>query len=409
MALDSIAPDARLAERPFQRSGVVGREYFWNRADEQARLRSLIAAGEIGFVEGPRRVGKSSLALLLREELQREQGWRIGYLNLRSVTSATLPDRLVSVIAALAHKGRAAQMADRVRNLIGWFRIRPEVGAEVDEQGRPRAVLRFAQYRVADQHIVFEDIVRFLHEAPKHAGTKVALVIDEFQEVASLAPDLPGLLKAEFESGKDLAIVLMGSRQSLLHELAYSPSAPLYRIGPTIPVGELPLDIVELEMQRRFGWAGIPVSSDVAASVHEVCAGIAQDIQTVCSVMLDHARQEHWSVVDAGALPQVLTTVLREVAPRFMDVWLELSPIQQELLSAIAQFGGSSITGKDFLEAMNPHLRRTSSVVVKASRALRDRDLLELDANGYRLADPFFALYLRRVASDPDSADALVS
>jgi hypothetical protein len=393
--------DEALHEHQFQRSGTVGPNHFWDREQEKRSLERLIAAGEIGFVEGPRRVGKSSLALIVKEDLEARRGWRIGYLNLRTVTSATLPDRLVTVIASLTHRNPVAQVSDRVRGMIGWFRVRPQVVAGVDALGRPSASLKFEPFRTEDEGAVLEDILKLLAEAPKHANTKVALIIDEFQEVLNLAPLLPDLLKASFQSGQNAAVVLMGSRQSLMDDIAHSPSAPLYRIGPSIPVGALPREIVREEIAKRFGWAKIKAGSAVADTIFDTCDGIAQDIQTVCAVLLDRAGLEGWRTIEESHLPAVFDEVLTEVSPRFLDLWTDLSPVQQELLAAIAQYGGASITSQAFLEKLNPHRRRASPAVLKAARALKDRDVLDTIDRGYHFKDPFFALYLQRVVAAP--------
>jgi len=95
-----VDQDAR--EYPFQRTGTVGKEHFWDREQERRSLERLITGGEIGFVEGPRRVGKSSLALVVKQQLETRGVCRIAYLNLRSVTSASFPDRLGTAGAARA-------------------------------------------------------------------------------------------------------------------------------------------------------------------------------------------------------------------------------------------------------------------------------------------------------------------
>ena len=353
----------------------------------------------MGFLEGPRRVGKSSLALLLRDELEKREKWRIGYLNLRTMTTANAADRLLTVVAALAHGGRVTRAADRVRTMIGWFRVRPEVVAGVNSAGSPEVTLRFQQYREQDQAAIYEDILQLLQQAPEHAGTRVALILDEFQEVLNLAPLLPNLLKAHYHSGRDLAIVLMGSQQSLMEDIAHSPSAPLYRIGPTIPIGPLPRDVVHNEIAKRFGWNGIKLRPDVVDVIYDTCYGTAQDIQTVCAILLDRCRRDSWWTVTLDGLQDVLLEVVSEVAARFDEIWTRSSPIQQELLVAIALHGGQGITRQAFLEQLNPHLRRSAPAVLKAAGALQSRDVLEVAEGGYRLKDPFFALYLQENAS----------
>ena len=52
---------------------------------------------------------------------------------------------------------------------------------------------------------------------------------------------------------------------------------------------------------------------EAAQEAARTCAGIAQDIQTVCAVMLEMARREHWATIEDNALPRVLVEVLREV------------------------------------------------------------------------------------------------
>jgi hypothetical protein len=363
-------------------------------------VERIVREGGIGFVEGPRRVGKTSLALLLKDQLEQEADFRVGYLNLTTVTTANLPDRLLTAVTELAHRQRVVRLSDRLHTLIGWFRVQPEVVGTFDNSGNPKVELRFQEYRQRDEAAIYEDIVKLLLQAPDHAGGPVALILDEFQEVLSLAPLLPALLKAGFSGGRRVAIVLMGSQESLMARIAHSPRAPLYRIGPTVRIGALPRDVVRQEIATRFGWSSITVGEDVADHIYDACDGIAQDIQTVCAALLDRCRTSTWWKVGFDELSEVMTEVIEEVSARFDGTWADCSPIQRELLMAVAVHGGTGVTGQAFLEKMNPHLRRTSAAVISAAKALRARDIIEATAPGrYRLKDPFFAMYLRQISS----------
>ncbi|MBV8086750.1 MAG: ATP-binding protein [Chloroflexi bacterium] len=375
-------------------------EYFWDRERERRSLERVFREGGIGFVEGPRRVGKTSLALLLKHALEEQDHFRIGYLDLRTVTTANLPDRLLTVVTEVAHRGRVLRMADRLHALIGWFRVQPQVVGTFDNSGNPKVELRFQEYRQRDETTIYEDIVKLLLEAPTHAGAPVALILDEFQEIMSLAPNVPALLKAGFFGGRQLSIVLMGSQQSLLARIAHSPSAPLYRIGPTVRVGTLPRDVVRAEIRKRFGWSAIAVSDEIADHIYDACDGIAQDIQTVCAVLFDRCRSASWWQIGFDELSEAMTDVVEEVSARFDTAWAECTQLQRELLMAIALHGGSGITSEAFLNKMNPHRRRTSAAVISAARSLRTREIIEATDRGqYRFKDPFFAMYLRQIGS----------
>jgi hypothetical protein len=82
-----------------------------------------------------------------------------------------------------------------------------------------RAAQRVPQHRIAHE-IQHRVDARGMRRVPWAGAVtrqqRVALVLDEFQEIVELDPRLPGLLRGVFQAQAEVAHVFMGSRQHLL-------------------------------------------------------------------------------------------------------------------------------------------------------------------------------------------------
>ncbi|HLG74621.1 MAG TPA: hypothetical protein VK009_29730 [Chloroflexota bacterium] len=386
---------------PFQAGGLVSAEYFWDREDERRRVKQVYESGTIAVLSGARRMGKSSLAEIVGREMADAGELHWTSLSIRETTPANFPEKLMATAFHLREGHHVANLMDRALAFARTIRLQPVVEGDPLTGGLSFKFNARRAAAQADDADLYHDILQALEKDAQEGGRKVALVLDEFQDITKSAPMFPEVLKSRGRSGGKLAILLMGSSQHLMSELFSSPSAPLYRIGLQIAIGPLPLPVVRDEVQRRFGWNGITISNEVVDTLYEASAGVPQDIQMICLAALEEARRHRWREITSERLEAALRDLVEQNIDRFVEKWNQLTPVQRDVAVAIAQYGGKKTLSRDFISRIDPARPPLPATVRRSLLSMIEKEILEPDRpEGYRFKDALFAYYLRRLVAD---------
>ena len=85
---------------------------------------------------------------------------------------------------------------------------------------------------------------------------RVALVLDEFQEITSLDPVYPRLLRAVFQTQREVAHVYLGSRRHLMERIFNDENEPFWRSAKKTEIGPIPPDALHHSSSSAFGRPG---------------------------------------------------------------------------------------------------------------------------------------------------------
>ena len=211
-------------ENPFKFGTIVEAEYFTDRVKEVAYIGQFLKSANHLVLISPRRFGKSSVV----NKAVKESGRKSITLNLQAVTS--VPD----LSAKLLREFFKTHPLERVRHLIAHFRIIPMVSTnpltgamDVSFQpGAPEAEL-------------VEDALMLLERAHSEKD-RLIVVLDEFQEICDIAPNLDRQLRAIMQEQKNINYVLLGSQESMMTDIFENKKSPFYHFGELMRLGKLP-------------------------------------------------------------------------------------------------------------------------------------------------------------------------
>ena len=373
---------------PFRYGAVARGEYFADREDELRVLTEDVRGGQDVVVVSPRRLGKTSLVERAIDDVRRE-GMLVAYLDLLgSPTKAELADDLAQALSdgLLSPLGRAL---DRVRDFFSQLVVSPRI--TVGEDGRPQ--LEFLGYDVAEDA---DKLIAGLLELPARVaagGKRVAVVLDEFQEIVSIDARLPGQLRAAFQRQPEIAHVYLGSKRHLMDRLFMERAAPLYRSAKPLPLGAIAPDRFIGFLRQRFAAGRIEVADGALEYVLSLTGGLPYETQELCSFAWARARMEG-RPVDEALISRAFDDLVDAESARYVAVWDRLAAGQRALLLALSREPGR-VYAEPFRRR---HKLGAASTVQAALRALKKLDLVETtERGGYRLADIFLGLWLRRI------------
>lgn len=366
--------------RPF-RVGTL--DEFTDRARELNRVLDAMRSRGRLVLYGERRMGKTSILGRAARRLESEGGhvlfvdiWQRA--DLGEVNRALLRQVPASWLTGL-----------RLERVVNALRGVAAVG--LDAAGGP--VLTLAGRPAEEDHRdLFERILLGVNKVAGELDAPTAIILDEFQELEARVEGGSALLRGIAQASGSVAYLFAGSVTGMVHDLI-GPGGPFFGL-PTLEVGPMETDHLSRWITSRLRDHGAAVEPAVGRAVVEVTGGIT-------SFALELANAVHQAAVGAeepGAggpltaddVPRILAEVARGQASRHEIVWRQLHATRRKILVALAH-GEVQLHA----EAVRREWDLGSAQSVTYHRnALRQEGLL-LQADPPRIADPFFAAWIR--------------
>lgn len=208
---------------------------------------------------GPRRTGKTSVALAALDELRRRGAYTMAVDLFRVGSRAELAESLVQAIVtnrAVPHRaGAAARRTGRhlaeAATVAMSTKLRADLGNDVEIVLTPGLAARDPD-RYLDYAFSLPQRVAELDDV------HVVLFLDEFQEIAAARspfgdPDaLTKRLRAVLQRSDRVATVFAGSIEHLMRDLFVPEHRAFYRFGGFAPLGPIPMEAWRTGIRGRL-------------------------------------------------------------------------------------------------------------------------------------------------------------
>ena len=210
---------------PFKFGTVVDGAFFTDRIAELQYVKQILQSENHLVLISPRRFGKSSLINKALEQIER----RHIVINIQSVTS----------VQHFAHKLMNALFRvypmERLKHLMTHFRIVPTISTNpmtdtVDVSFSPI---------VNNTEIILEDAMNLLEKVSTEEH-RLIVVLDEFQEVVTLAKGFDRQLRSIMQMQKNINYVFLGSQESMMENIFEKKKSPFYHFGQMMRLNKIP-------------------------------------------------------------------------------------------------------------------------------------------------------------------------
>jgi hypothetical protein len=359
-----------------------------DREEELALLRRSMAGGRNVIVIAPRRYGKTSLIKRAVVEA-RSAGGRSGWVSLGDCASQ-------KDVAETLLAGVLSGPASWEQRLHSGVRRRLEsLGAAVRLHSGPSdsdvelsVTLRPAEGGWRD---TIAEVLRTLRDAGDD-GRPVSFVIDEFQAAHEIDPAIPGVVKRLVDELRGVSLVLSGSKRHLMEQLTSGGAAPLARIGTMMALPKIPREAMVDFLMRRATKGGRLLAESVAGAIYDAADGIPNECQQIAWF----AHEASTRRITLASVTTAVDLLLRQARFEYEAIWERTSPSGRRLLKALAADGPlNSLASRAMVDRVEV---ANASSVKAALRALERDDLVEHGPDGWRVANPLFALWLRERA-----------
>jgi len=241
---------------------------FYNFEHELEQLHKFYLSGRVVAVLGPRRIGKTSLMLTFLNE------WRVPYIfiDCRRVSLSSYGASFRGFIEELSralnefissHRGVASRLLEYLRSVRG---------VEIDFT-TARVSLRWSRRERVDTVSLLEKLNSFAREE----NLRVALVLDELQELQPINIDFAKLIAYTYDHLTNIVVILSGSQVGLLYDMLRvdDPTSPLYgRAIAEVRMGRLPREKAVELLLKGFAEANLEVSLEVIENAVNILDGV---------------------------------------------------------------------------------------------------------------------------------------
>ena len=330
----------------------------------------------------PRRYGKTSLLLRLREEAEQHDMQPV-YVNFYGVVS-------VGDVCERIERAYREQLQGTLRNwLEGVLRtLQPSAKAALGVPAGPRAELGVTPQPAHASVLDRLALPKRMHE--KH-GRRVLVVFDEFQDLLRADGNIDAVFRSEIEQhGIAVSYVFAGSHPGMMNELFADKKRAFYGQTSAVLLDVLSASDVADYISERFARTKRD-PGEALGPLLDTAAGHPQR-----TMLLAHHLWEHTpagQAADTDTWQATLGTAGRDLADEFEALWRGYSTTKQRLLASIADNVGA-IYSRD--NRQRHGLARTGSHQKSLDELVAAGDIERATtATGYRMIDPMFALWVR--------------
>lgn len=371
-------------KNPFNYLQLATGENFYDRREMLADLRSRFLSGQTNVVlYGPRRYGKSSLVAELVASLEKAG---VICVSLDMVKMPTL-DIFINAYATKIYR-KLAPVRFGVGQVASFFkRLRPKL--TIDANGEAGVSFDAAAAAMGQ-----EELSEVLDLPQKLAsGRRVVVVLDEFQEVKDLLPEdgFEGVMRSVIQRHGDVSYLFLGSRYHILRRMFTDHNRPFYKSALTMLLDKPPEEESAAFVAKRFKSGGLSISAPAARRLVAKIENIPYYVQQLAFEtfrLVDDDGRRMAGPEDVDAAYARLAGFNRD---QYEQLMLNFSAAQKKLLLALARESATEFDDG----YRSRHSLGASSTVNSAKKKLIEDGHIEQISGHCRLADPFFAEYLR--------------
>jgi AAA+ ATPase superfamily predicted ATPase len=376
-------------QNPFIFGKVVAGDWFVDREEETATIAQTLLSGQNVICYSPRRYGKTSLMMRVREDIVKK-GRLVFFIDLFRVTSL---DDLYSIYANSVIGAIRSPLKNLIATIQGMF---PTINPKIVFKSPESPTIEISStLPLLGKPATLRELFDSLENYCGKKGKKGVVMFDEFQEITAL-PDgalIEREMRSAFQHHKHVSYVFLGSKNHLLKDLFRDKNRPFYNFGRHFELGVIGTDHWLKYIADRMG---PDCSTEHIAAIIDTTQNHPYYTQMFCHYLWEKTTRPRRRVTTA-----ILDDVIREILERdslhFSEFWDDCSTMERHLIKALAIEETQSIYEKRFMLTHN--LGSASSIQKAAGRLIRLDYLKKEQSGAIRFVNPFFKLWIRQGAS----------
>jgi len=367
--------------RLFPLGGPVSEKDIVDREDFLVSLGTRLLEGQSIMLAGPRRIGKTSLALEVLRRLKTKESY-VAFVDLfRYNTKKELS--LAIIDACLKNRSGISKtttaLKDGLKKITGGAKLTAKVQDLEVAFGLP------SESRSDDE--LFNYALQLPEILAKRDKKHIVLVFDEFQEVIRIAgQDALKVMRSYFQMQEGVAYLFLGSKEGMMNTIFGDKRQAFYRFATILPIPPIPTEAWKEYLSRKFLEQKIAVNDRSLSEIIYFSGGHPQDTMLLCS-------EVYYALLEAGEGKLTLDFV----RTGYTRALLTLSPVFDELLDEL----GKTTNVRHVMTSIAKGLRIYSGLnsnpneIKRAVDILIEKAVIEKSSRGsYYFVEPMLKNYL---------------
>ncbi|MGD9410444.1 MAG: ATP-binding protein [Desulfobacterales bacterium] len=379
-------------ENPFKYGGAVRGPYFADRKSELKELKREMLNQNHVFLVSPRRYGKTCVLLNLVEMLKRD-AVACTYIDLNA-----FPDirSFSGALATLTTEALETNKDKLLKMFAGFQRLRPKVTVEPD--GTISAGLELA--------IEEKDSLSALLEGMRHSEKlavkkrkKLVVIIDEFSDLEKYnGQSIEKAIRSEIQKQTHISYIFSGSEESVMLSMIRDRKRAFYKLGRIMELGP-----IERSAYTKFisGWlnkGGFTINADNLKRIFEIGNDVPYNIQRLCNVMWEHARETE--TINTALIKKLPVIIAQQDSPHYEMLWRTASQPQQLLLIALSKDQTAKPFSRDF--QLKHGIGPSSSIKASFDSLIKKGILFKTPRGRYHFVDRFMPYWIDSIMKNKD-------
>ncbi|MCX6989627.1 MAG: ATP-binding protein [Chlamydiae bacterium] len=367
---------------PFTFGNPVEGDYYLPMPGLEATVSGFLENRIHVVLIGPRRFGKTSFALNLLRDLEKQGHYTCIFIDIFNITSHK--DFLQQMLRALKLK---SSFFKTVLNTIP--KLRPKVSAEVDPHtgGASFALALDKTSSEKDTKELIQDVLAGFEKL----GEKVIIAIDEFQKITEINDQgwLEATLRTHMQQLRNTAFLFTGSRKSIIYDMLNNQARPLYRSCQPIEFPSFGEEFVDWIIKR---FASVRIDCEAKAIKHLM--RLVQDTPNYVQMICFHLVAEGKKNITVKEVENTLDTVVKQNAYAYQTLLNSLTLTQQRALRLAAK-EGKDVFRKELLEKYEI---ASAPALASSIKSLKEKGILDEHATGRGTVifdDPLFVFWFK--------------
>jgi len=301
---------------PVPEGDIVGREDFI------ISLETRLAEGQSVMLAGPRRIGKTSLALEVLRRLKKK-GFYVGLVDFfRTSSRRTIAEAIINSCLEnrTGIKKTLNALWDKAKLLAGSTKIALKLEELELNIGFPKKEM--------DDETLLEFAFNLPDLLAERDNKRMVMVFDEFQDAGQIGGmDMYKVMRSHFQLQKNVSYLFLGSKEGMMDSLFAGKKHAFYRFATVLPIPPIAKESWTGYIAGKFKEKNIEISSDyVLEEVVRLAGGHPQDTMLIC-------LEAYYTLLEAGE--KRLTSEIVRIA--YERALITLTPLFDEILNEVGK------------------------------------------------------------------------
>ncbi|MCL5261136.1 MAG: hypothetical protein M1561_05630 [Gammaproteobacteria bacterium] len=360
-------------------SGIAQGKAFYDRIQEQKKLKQNIDNTIHTALIAPRRFGKTSLMTQVLLENKFDYVW-IDFMTITSRKDAC--NKILQKVGELIVK--IAPVTEKLKKITSKYfsALKPEITIKL-----PGVALNLHPNIQNNDSVI--DLLNNLDKLAVDIKKRIVIVFDEFQEILRIDADstLQASIRHAAERAKKITYLFSGSKHLPLRRMFNGKENPLYALCEIMELSKIPTAeataFINQEATKKWG---SPLDNAVLAQILNYSDRYPKYINALCSAIWLNDKKPKTEIVDELWRSYILS--------KKTDITENLSELplnQKKLLQKICQEPITALYKQETLAMLN----LSQSSIQKAIDALLEKDFVIEENGAYKALDPTIISYFK--------------